>query len=62
LTFLIGPPKAIEGVTVKIAFLQHDAAVRLYDILVDSLKQYAALCCDGSARLPPVATFTGTLL
>lgn len=41
---------AVEAGRDKVAFLQHDAAVRLYDILADRLKQYAALCGDGSAE------------
>jgi hypothetical protein len=41
---------AAEAARDKIALLQHDAAVRLYDILADRLRQYAALCGDGSAE------------
>jgi len=41
---------AAEAARDKIALLQHDAAVRLYDILADRLRQYAALSGDGSAE------------
>jgi hypothetical protein len=34
----------------KIALLNHAAAVRLYDILADRIRQYAALCGNGSAE------------
>src|ERR1017187_4559918 len=41
---------AAEAARDKIAFVNHDAAVRLYDILADRIRQYAALCGDGSAE------------
>ena len=41
---------AAEAARDKIALLQHDAAVRLYDILADRFRQYVALCGDGSAE------------
>lgn len=41
---------AAEAARDKIALLQHDAAVRLFDILADRFRQYAALCGDGSAE------------
>jgi hypothetical protein len=41
---------AAEAARDKIAFINHGAAVRLYDILADRLRQYAALCGDGSAQ------------
>jgi hypothetical protein len=30
--------------------IHHDAALRLYDVLADRLRQYAALCGDGNAE------------
>lgn len=41
---------AAEAARDKIALVNHAAAVRLYDILTDRLRQYAALCGDGSAE------------
>ena len=41
---------AADAARNKIALIQHDAAVRLYDILADRFRQYAALCGDGSAE------------
>jgi hypothetical protein len=41
---------AAEAARDKIALMNHAAAVRLYDILADRLRQYAALCGDGSAE------------
>jgi hypothetical protein len=41
---------AAEAARDKIALLQHDAAVRLYDILADRCRQYTALCGAGSAE------------
>lgn len=40
---------AAEAARDKIALVSHQAAVRLYDTLADRLRQYAALCGDGSA-------------
>ncbi|NDJ90740.1 DEAD/DEAH box helicase family protein [Mycolicibacter kumamotonensis] len=40
---------AAEAARYKIALVSHEAAVRLYDILADRLRQYAALCGDGNA-------------
>jgi len=34
----------------KIALMSHEAAVRLYDVLADRLRHYAALCGDGNAE------------
>jgi len=34
----------------KIALINHEAAICLYDILADRIRQYAALCGDGSAE------------
>ena len=54
---------AAEAARDKIAFVNHDAAVRLYDILADRLRQYAALCGDGSAEARGEArTKVGALL
>jgi len=41
---------AAEAARDKIALLQHDAAVRLYDILADRFRQYSALCGNGTAE------------
>jgi hypothetical protein len=41
---------AAEAARDKISLIHHAAAVRLYDILADRLRQYAALCGDGSAE------------
>jgi hypothetical protein len=41
---------AAEAAGDKIALINHEAAVRLYDILADRIRQYAALCGDGSAE------------
>jgi hypothetical protein len=41
---------AAEAARDKIALVEHGAAVRLYDILADRLRHYAALCGDGSAE------------
>ena len=41
---------AAEAAHDKIALMSHEAAVRLYDVLADRLRQYAALCGDGNAE------------
>lgn len=41
---------AAEAARDKIALINHEAAVRLYDILADRIRQYVALCGDGSAE------------
>ncbi|WP_101789189.1 DEAD/DEAH box helicase family protein [Nonomuraea indica] len=41
---------AAEAARDKITIINHDAAVRLYDVLADRLRQYAALCGDGNAE------------
>jgi hypothetical protein len=41
---------AAEAARDKIALVHHAAAVRLYDILADRLRQYAALSGDGSTE------------
>jgi hypothetical protein len=41
---------AIDAAVDRIRFVSHEAAVRLYDLLADRLRQYAALCGDGSAE------------
>lgn len=41
---------AAEAARDKIALMSHGAAVRLYDVLADRLRQYAALCGDGNAE------------
>jgi hypothetical protein len=41
---------AAEAAHDKITLINHDAAVRLYDVLADRLWQYAALCGDGNAE------------
>ena len=41
---------AAEAARDKIALINHDAAVRLYNLLADRLLQYAALCGDGNAE------------
>lgn len=41
---------AAEAAGDRIALIHHEAAVRLYDILADRIRQYAALCGDGSAE------------
>lgn len=39
-----------EAARDKITLVHHPAAVRLFDILAGHLRQYAALCGDGSAE------------
>ena len=39
-----------EAARDKIALVSHEAAVRLYDLLADRLRQYAALCGSGNAE------------
>ena len=39
-----------EAARDKIALVGHEAAVRLYDLLADRLRQYAALCGNGNAE------------
>lgn len=39
-----------EAARDKIALVSHEAAVRLYDLLADRLRQYAALCGNGNAE------------
>jgi len=41
---------AAEAARDKIALMSHEAAVRLYDVLADRLRHYAALCGDGNAE------------
>lgn len=41
---------AAEAARDKIMLISHEGAVRLYDVLVDRLRQYAALCADGNAE------------
>jgi len=41
---------AADAARDKIALISHEAAVRLYDLLSDRLRQYAALCGDGNAQ------------
>ena len=41
---------AAEAARDKITLINHDAAVKLYDLLSDLLRQYVALCGDGSAE------------
>lgn len=41
---------AAEAARDKITLINHDAAVRLYNLLADRLLQYAALCGDGNAE------------
>lgn len=41
---------AAEAARDKITLVHHPAAVRLFDTLADRLRQYAALCGDGSAE------------
>jgi hypothetical protein len=41
---------AAEAAGDKIALINHEAAVRLYDVLADRLRQYAASCGDGNAQ------------
>ncbi|APU15225.1 DEAD/DEAH box helicase family protein [Actinoalloteichus fjordicus] len=41
---------AAEAARDRITLLNHDAAVRLYNLLADRLQQYAALCGDGNAE------------
>jgi hypothetical protein len=41
---------AAEAARDKIALMSHEAAVRLYDLLADRLRHYAALCGDGNAE------------
>lgn len=43
-------PDAAEAARDKITLVNHDAAVRLYDVLADRLRQYAGLCGDGNAE------------
>lgn len=66
-------PDATAAAQDRVRFVTHAAAVRLYDLLADRLRQYAALCGDGSAeargeartrveRLLPSAGWLGQLL
>jgi hypothetical protein len=41
---------AAEAARDKIALINHETAVRLYDVLADRLRHYAALCGDGNAE------------
>lgn len=41
---------AAEAAHDKIVLVNHGAAGRLYDVLVDRLRQYDALCGDGNAE------------
>lgn len=41
---------AAEAAGDKIALVSHEAAIRLYDVLADRIRQYAALWGDGSAE------------
>lgn len=41
---------AAEAAYDKVVLVNHSAAVRLYDMLVDRLRQYDALCGDGNAE------------
>jgi hypothetical protein len=41
---------AAEAARDKITLINHDAAIRLYNLLADRLHQYAALCGDDSAE------------
>jgi hypothetical protein len=41
---------AAEAARDKIALINHSAAVRLYDLLAERLRQYYALCGDGNAQ------------
>lgn len=43
-------PDAAEAARDKITLVNHEAAVRLYDVLADRLRQYAGLCGDGNAE------------
>jgi hypothetical protein len=42
--------EAAEAARDKITLINHEAAVKLYDMLADRLRQYAALCGDGNAE------------
>jgi Type III restriction enzyme, res subunit len=46
----IASADAAEAARDKIALVSHGAAVRLYDVLADRLRQYAALCGNGNAE------------
>jgi hypothetical protein len=39
-----------QGIGDKIRLVTHEAAVQLYDLLADRLRQYASLSGDGSAE------------
>ncbi|GAA4969527.1 DEAD/DEAH box helicase [Kineococcus glutinatus] len=41
---------ATDAARDRIRLISHDAAVRLYDLLADRLRTYAAMCGDGSAE------------
>lgn len=41
---------AAEAARDRFALMSHEAAVRLYDVLADRLRHYAALCGDGNAE------------
>lgn len=43
-------PAAVAAARDRIRLVSHDAAVRLYDLLADRLRQYAALCGGGTAE------------
>ncbi|MHB1597069.1 MAG: DEAD/DEAH box helicase [Streptosporangiaceae bacterium] len=52
---LLTPATAVQGDAAeaardKIMLINHDAALRLYNLLADRLLQYAALCGDGNAE------------
>ncbi|HXO52326.1 MAG TPA: hypothetical protein VN888_15160 [Mycobacterium sp.] len=47
---IVASSDAVEAARDKIAPVSHEAAVRLYDVLADRLRQYAAVCGDGNAE------------
>ena len=52
---LLAPATTVKGDAAqaardKITLINHDAAIRLYNLLADRLQQYAALCGDGNAE------------
>ena len=52
---LLAPATTVKGDAAqaardKITLINHDAAIRLYNLLADRLQQYAAICGDGNAE------------
>jgi hypothetical protein len=52
---LLAPATTVKGDAApaardKITLINHDAAIRLYNLLADRLQQYVALCGDGNAE------------